>query len=355
MDEKRKHPTAGRQARPRARSGIEATAKMAEGHPPEGRESEDIAPAEAGAQDTDSRTSPPSTLPSFTPVPRQVDRSNGWKQHVQRAFIEALADTGSVAAACRRVRRSTHGAYHLRRQPGAEEFAAAWEAAVDLGMRRIEDTAMDRALNGVEVPVYSYGKLVGTRTVHNDRLLMFMLRNRAPERFAEGRPKGMNALDKMELARLKKQWRKEWEKEWGAKQLGQESITIASINAKIDKMREKSDKLASPEVLAAREAYDAAVARDREEDYSPWHDPRHELYNPALTSRGARIPVSDDAQTDTAKGAPFPLYDTQEEADAAGMVFNGAMLPPPEEEAENEEPAPPGTPRLRSIRDDGWD
>ena len=306
---------------------------------------------------------PPPPLPArstelitgFTPVPRLKDRSNGWKPHVQRAFIEALADTGSVAAACRSVRRSTHGAYHLRRQPGAEEFAAAWEAAVDLGMRRIEDTAMDRALNGVEVPVYSYGKLVGTRTIHNDRLLMFMLRNRAPERFAEGRPKGMNALDKMELARLKKQWRKEWEKEWGARQLEQECITIASINAKIDKMREKSDKLASPEVLAARDAYDAAVARDREEDYSPWHDPRHELYNPALTSRGARIPVSDDAQTDAAKGAPFPLYDTQEEADAAGMVFNGAMLPPPEEEAENEEPAPPGTPRLLSLKDDGWD
>ena len=45
----------------------------------------------------------------------------------------------------------------------------------------------------------------------------------------------------------------------------------------------------------------------------------------------------------------------QEEADAAGMVFNGAMLPPPEEEAENEEPAPPGTPRLLSLKDDGWD
>ena len=30
-------------------------------------------------------------------------------------------------------------------------------------MRRIEDVAMDRAMHGVETPVYSYGKLVGTR------------------------------------------------------------------------------------------------------------------------------------------------------------------------------------------------
>ena len=360
MEEKRKHPTAGRQARPRARSGIEATAKMAEGHPPEGRESEDIAPAEAGAQDTDSRTSPPSSLLVFTPVPRQRMRRGGWSAERQRQFIELLAETGSVRAACRRMGVGEHHIYKLRNHPEAASFRKAWEAALDLGIARIEDVAMDRALNGVEEPVYHRGELVGTRRAYNDRLLMFMLRNRAPERFArsaagpEGqrRPGAMNALDTMELARLKAQWRKEWEKEWGAKQLERECTTIASINAKIDAMREKSDRLASPELLAARAAYDAAYQRDREEDYSPWHDPRHELYNPALTSRGARIPVSDDAQTDAAKGAPFPLYDTQEQADAAGMVFNGAMLPPPEEEAEGEKPE---NPRWRSLKDDGWD
>ena len=36
----------------------------------------------------------PTFLPDFTPVPRLKDRSNGWKPHVQRAFIEALARTG---------------------------------------------------------------------------------------------------------------------------------------------------------------------------------------------------------------------------------------------------------------------
>ncbi len=43
---------------------------------------------------------------------------------------------------------------------------------------------MDRALNGVEQPVFAYGEFVGTRQVYNDQLLMFMLRARAPERFA---------------------------------------------------------------------------------------------------------------------------------------------------------------------------
>mgnify|MGYP003117572494 CR=1 FL=1 len=142
------------------------------------------------------------TLPAFTPVPRLRERSNGWKPQVQRAFIEALADTG------RQVGRAEVGAYLLRRHPEAASFRAAWQAALDLGMQRIEDVAMDRALNGVEVPVYSYGKLVGSRRVHNDRLLMFMLRNRAPEHFAGGRPKALNAIGRMEKKRLKAKWRR---------------------------------------------------------------------------------------------------------------------------------------------------
>lgn len=166
---------------------------------------------------TDSREArlpvPAGQLPAFTPVPRERPRRDGWTEQRQRAFIEALADTGSVDAACRAVNMSQPGVYQLRREPGAESFRQAWEAALQLGVQRIEDVAMERALNGVEVPVYSYGKLVGTRRTYNDRLLMFMLRNRAPERFTEGKAKGLGAIGKMERDRLKKQWRKEWEEE----------------------------------------------------------------------------------------------------------------------------------------------
>ncbi|KWV96194.1 hypothetical protein [Erythrobacter sp. AP23] len=222
----------------------------------------------------------PSTLPSFTPVPRKKDRSNGWKPHVQRAFIEALADTGSVAAACRMVRRSTVGAYHLRRQPGAEEFAAAWEAALDLGMRRIEDTAMDRALNGVEVPVYSYGKLVGTRTVHNDRLLMFMLRNRAPERFAEGRPKALNAVGRMEEERLKKKWRAEWEAE---QRRVSPSEVRASIERKVEAFRRQQEMTLSPRTLAARAEFERLRDEDAARGYRPVRTPSTRCMSTAST------------------------------------------------------------------------
>ena len=157
---------------------------------------------------------PKTTLPAFTPVPRLKDRSNGWKPEIQRAFIEALAETGSVKAACRRVGRTDNGAYQLRRHPEGEGFRAAWDAALDLGIRRLEDALTERAIHGVEVPVFCFGNLIGHRTVYNDRLGMFMLRNRLPARFAQGgAPKALNAVGKMELARLKKQWRKEWEDE----------------------------------------------------------------------------------------------------------------------------------------------
>lgn len=168
-------------------------------------------------------------LPDFTPVPRQCNRHDGWTPARQRAFIEALADLGSVEAACRVVDMSSVGAYHLRRQPGAEAFRAAWEVALDLGVKRIEDVAMDLALNGVEEPVYSYGKLVGTRIKRNDSLLMFILRNRAPERFAAGGgAKAMNAVGKMELERLKKEWIAEYEAQ-------QRQVTTADIRASIDR------------------------------------------------------------------------------------------------------------------------
>ena len=58
-------------------------------------------------------------------------RKDGWSPDKQRAFIEALADTGSVATAAQRVGMSESSAYRLRRAPGAEAFVRAWGAAID--------------------------------------------------------------------------------------------------------------------------------------------------------------------------------------------------------------------------------
>lgn len=117
-------------------------------------------------------------LPAFEPVPRKY-RHDGWTPERQKAFIAALADTGSVKRAARAVNMSPEGAYWLRRQPGSETFRRAWEAALDFGVQRLKDEAFDRALNGQLSPVFVGGKLKGFRRIKNDRLLMFCLRMNA--------------------------------------------------------------------------------------------------------------------------------------------------------------------------------
>lgn len=142
----------------------------------------------------------------FTPIPRRY-RHDGWTPERQRAFIAALAETGSVKHAAQRIGMSIDGAYQLRRQKGADSFAAAWHAALDQGVQRLEDIALERAIHGIEVPVYSYGKLVGTRRVFNDRLLMFLLRNRAHDRYPEGAIRG--ASRPVDIEALKLEWKRE--------------------------------------------------------------------------------------------------------------------------------------------------
>lgn len=67
-------------------------------------------------------------LPDFTPVPRKY-RHNGWTPERRRAFIAALADTGSVGRAAAMVKMARANCYTLRRAAGAESFRRAWAAA----------------------------------------------------------------------------------------------------------------------------------------------------------------------------------------------------------------------------------
>lgn len=96
----------------------------------------------------------------FTPVPRKY-RHDGWTPERQTAFIEALADTGSVTRAATMVNMSQANCYTLRRAPGAEAFRRAWDAALDFGVKRLKDIAFERAIEGQLVPVFVAGKLMG--------------------------------------------------------------------------------------------------------------------------------------------------------------------------------------------------
>ncbi|HEX6376259.1 MAG TPA: hypothetical protein VFZ91_11125 [Allosphingosinicella sp.] len=118
----------------------------------------------------------PGSALDFTPVPRRF-RHDGWTPERQRAFIAALAETGCVERAARRVNIAQTNCYELRRAPGAESFRRAWDAALDFAVPKLKDVAFQRAIEGELVPVFSGGKLMGFRRKYNDKLLMFCLRH----------------------------------------------------------------------------------------------------------------------------------------------------------------------------------
>ncbi|MCL6683540.1 hypothetical protein [Sphingomonas alba] len=71
----------------------------------------------------------------FTPVQRRA-HVNGWKDEHQRAFIAALAITGSPRQAARAIGKHAYGAEQLRTNRAGKSFAAAWDAALELARER---------------------------------------------------------------------------------------------------------------------------------------------------------------------------------------------------------------------------
>ncbi|MGO8867339.1 MAG: terminase [Alphaproteobacteria bacterium] len=98
-------------------------------------------------------------------------------------FIAALENGASVTKAARATRISRQEWYRTRKDD--EAFAAAWDAAIEIGTDALEDEAVRRAVIGVRQPVFQGGKLVGYVRVHSDFLLNVLLKARRPEKFRE--------------------------------------------------------------------------------------------------------------------------------------------------------------------------
>jgi hypothetical protein len=133
---------------------------------------------------------PDDPLLDFMPVPHVAARSNSITPDVQRAFIAQLAATGIVTQAALHVGKSMEALYKLRQRPGAEGFRAAWDAAIDRGMARLEDTALARAIQGEERLIFHGGTIVAAERRHNEALVMFFLRTRLPHRYDQQKEVG---------------------------------------------------------------------------------------------------------------------------------------------------------------------
>lgn len=279
----------------------------------------------------------------FTPVPRQRMRRGGWSAARQREFIDHLVETGSVRAACRRMGVGEHHIYKLRNHPEGGSFRAAWEAALDMGIQRIEDLAMDRAMNGVEEPVYSYGELVGTRIKYNDRLLMFILRNRAPGRFGAGSGggRGLGAVSQMQLDRLKKQWIKEHEAK-------KPHVTAEQIRASIDRKIEIIRMSLEPK----RQAQWAALSEETRAAWANYVALRTRDLAALNADAKARelVEVQWDAKGDVFEPSGKPVRATP------GYAAPASEPPPPVKQWQK--PEPPEVPPVKTswtVKDGGFD
>ena len=90
-----------------------------------------------------------------------------------------LAACGIVTQAAKHIGASMEALYKLRHRPGAEEFAAAWDDAVDRGVQRLEDCALARAIAGESRLVVSGGKVLGTASSESSKSTMLRVSSSA--------------------------------------------------------------------------------------------------------------------------------------------------------------------------------
>lgn len=88
-----------------------------------------------------------------------------------------------VTAACRLMKVGRSTVYEERQRN--EAFAVAWADVEERSTEVMEAEAFRRAVDGVETPMVSAGKLVTTVRTYSDGLLTFMLKGRRPEKYRD--------------------------------------------------------------------------------------------------------------------------------------------------------------------------
>ena len=99
-----------------------------------------------------------------------------WSPSKMAEFLRLLAATHSVSAAARAVGMSRQSAYKLRSRLKGTAFDAAWDEAFSQSYGNLPYAALDRALNGYEVPHYYKGELIGTSRRYDERLTVALLK-----------------------------------------------------------------------------------------------------------------------------------------------------------------------------------
>ena len=126
----------------------------------------------------------PKHRPARVPAPQpEAPPQRGPSGTTLKTFLHYLGRSGSVTYAASRAGLERRTLY--RRKARDEQFAAQWDEALNLGIDRLQDDAMQRALNGTERPLFRNGRQVGSMQQYDNRLLQFLLRAHRPDIYAE--------------------------------------------------------------------------------------------------------------------------------------------------------------------------
>ncbi len=106
-----------------------------------------------------------------------------WTPKKKAAFLKGLIETGNVSEAVRLSGMSRSRVYELREQN--EDFQSAWDEAIEVGIDNLEQAARDRALHGVDEPVFYQGENCGHKRKWSDTLTIFLLKAQRPEKYRD--------------------------------------------------------------------------------------------------------------------------------------------------------------------------
>jgi len=102
----------------------------------------------------------------------------------KRLFLQALAVTPRHGKAAKMAGISAKTAYNWRHDPDPA-WQAQLQVAERLGLMRAESELWRQGLEGVEVPVFQGGRLVGTKREFYPQLSMFMMKGNWREKYGE--------------------------------------------------------------------------------------------------------------------------------------------------------------------------
>jgi hypothetical protein len=157
--------------------------------------------------DTDTQSSIADTAMSGTTTPDTTDTSDlittrndyRWTPACQRAFLEELACSGSVRAACAHVAKSPRAAYGLRFRRDGAALALGWDAAILIARAVVADTLMDRVLAGYEEVTIKHDDGTRVRQKQDNRLGLGLLARL--DRMAEGQAVANSHQAQVQLVR----------------------------------------------------------------------------------------------------------------------------------------------------------